>query len=83
MVWTNDTPFQALSLTGGGYRGLFTARALQVMEEHVGVPIGQRFDLTCGASIGSECSSGCGGEGNRRSSGTRHRRRGVPYTVRA
>lgn len=52
MVWTNDTPFQALSLTGGGYRGLFTARALQVIEEHVGVPIGQRFDLTCGTSIG-------------------------------
>ncbi|MBI3532002.1 MAG: patatin-like phospholipase family protein [Burkholderiales bacterium] len=52
MIWTNDTPFQALSLTGGGYRGLFTARALQVIEEHVGVPIGQRFDLTCGTSIG-------------------------------
>lgn len=52
MVWTNDNPFQALSLTGGGYRGLFTARALQVIEEHIGVPIGQRFDLTCGTSIG-------------------------------
>lgn len=52
MVWTNDTPFQALSLTGGGYRGLFTARALQVMEEHLGMPIGRRFDLTCGTSIG-------------------------------
>lgn len=52
MIWTKDTPFQALSLTGGGYRGLFTARALQVIEEHVGVPIGQRFDLTCGTSIG-------------------------------
>ena len=52
MTWTNDTPFQALSLTGGGYRGLFTARALQVIEEHVGVPIGRRFDLTCGTSIG-------------------------------
>ncbi len=46
MIWTNDTPFQALSLKGGGYRGLFTARALQVIEEHVGVPIGRRFDLT-------------------------------------
>lgn len=52
MAWTSDTPFQALSLTGGGYRGLFTARALQVIEEQVGVPIGQRFDLTCGTSIG-------------------------------
>ena len=52
MIWTNDTPFQALSLTGGGYRGLVTARALQVIEENIGVPIGQRFDLTCGTSIG-------------------------------
>lgn len=52
MTWTTVTPFQALSLTGGGYRGLFTARALQVIEEHIGTPIGQRFDLTCGTSIG-------------------------------
>jgi len=52
MTWTNEQPFQALSLTGGGYRGLFTARALQVIEEHICVPIGQRFDLTCGTSIG-------------------------------
>ncbi len=52
MTWSVQHPFQALSLTGGGYRGLFTARALQVIEEHIGVPIGQRFDLTCGTSIG-------------------------------
>ena len=52
MSWTAEQPFQALSLTGGGYRGLFTARALQVIEDHIGVPIGQRFDLTCGTSIG-------------------------------
>lgn len=52
MIWTPDNPFQALSLTGGGYRGLFTAKSLQVIEEHIGVPIGQRFDLTCGTSIG-------------------------------
>jgi patatin-like phospholipase/acyl hydrolase len=52
VTWTKEVPFQALSLTGGGYRGLFTARALQVMEEHIGVPVGQRFDLTCGTSIG-------------------------------
>lgn len=52
MTWTIEQPFQALSLTGGGYRGLFTARALQVIEDHLKVPIGQRFDLTCGTSIG-------------------------------
>lgn len=52
MLWTKDRPFQALALTGGGYRGLFTARALQEMESHVGEPIGRRFDLTYGTSIG-------------------------------
>lgn len=51
-AWTKDRPFQALALTGGGYRGLFTARALQAMEEHIGEPIGRRFDLTYGTSIG-------------------------------
>ena len=52
MTWTKEQPFQALSMTGGGYRGLFTARVLQNIEEHIGVPIGRRFDLTCGTSIG-------------------------------
>lgn len=52
MTWSAERPFQSLALTGGGFRGLFTARVLQVIEEHMGVPIGQRFDLTCGTSIG-------------------------------
>ena len=52
LAWTSETPFQALALTGGGYRGLFTARALQVMEEQFGAPIGRCFDLICGTSIG-------------------------------
>ena len=52
MTWSSSRPFQSLALTGGGYRGLFTARALQVMEEHAGKPIGRFFDLTCGTSIG-------------------------------
>jgi uncharacterized protein len=52
MNWSAERPFQSLALTGGGYRGLFTARALQVIEDHVGKPIGQIFDLTCGTSIG-------------------------------
>lgn len=52
MAWTANRPFQALALTGGGYRGLFTARALQEMEDHIGEPIGRRFDLCYGTSIG-------------------------------
>lgn len=52
MQWTRQRPFQALALTGGGYRGLFTARALQEIEDHLEMPIGRRFDLTYGTSIG-------------------------------
>lgn len=52
MTWSPEQPFQSLALTGGGFRGLFTARALQVIEEKLGTPIGRRFDLTCGTSIG-------------------------------
>jgi predicted acylesterase/phospholipase RssA len=52
MTWTQERPFQTLALTGGGYRGLFTARVLDVIEEAIGDPIGRRFDLICGTSIG-------------------------------
>lgn len=52
MNWTSERPFQALALTGGGYRGLYTAKALQVMEDSIGEPIGRHFDLLCGTSIG-------------------------------
>lgn len=51
MAWSVEVPFQALALTGGGYRGLFTARVLELMEEEAG-PIGRHFDLLCGTSIG-------------------------------
>jgi patatin-like phospholipase/acyl hydrolase len=49
---STENPFQSLALTGGGYRGLFTAKVLQVIEDSIGVPIGQKFDLICGTSIG-------------------------------
>lgn len=52
MYWTNEKPFQALALTGGGYRGLFTANALAIMEAEIKAPIASCFDLTCGTSIG-------------------------------
>lgn len=47
-----DANFHALALTGGGYRGLFTARVLQRLEDRIGEPIGRRFDLITGTSIG-------------------------------
>lgn len=52
MQWNKNQPFQALSLTGGGYRGLFTARALQAIEDSIDEPIGRHFDLIAGTSIG-------------------------------
>lgn len=47
-----DAPFQILSLSGGGYRGLFTARILADLEERIGTHIATRFDLIAGTSIG-------------------------------
>lgn len=45
-------PFQILSLSGGGYMGLYTARVLQRLEEHSGRPLRESFDLIAGTSIG-------------------------------
>lgn len=52
ITWSVERPFQALALTGGGFRGLFAAQALQCMEEHLGHPVGRHFDISCGTSIG-------------------------------
>ena len=49
---TEGKPFHVLSLTGGGFRGLYSARVLQELEQHAGRPIGQCFDLIAGTSIG-------------------------------
>lgn len=46
-------PFVILSLSGGGYCGLYTARILELIEEQRGgVPISQSVDLIAGTSIG-------------------------------
>lgn len=44
--------FQILALSGGGFRGLYTAKILADFEQELGGPIGQRFDLIAGTSIG-------------------------------
>ncbi len=41
-----------LSLSGGGFRGLFTARVLERLEAEADAPLRDRFDLTAGTSIG-------------------------------
>ncbi|MFT7433014.1 MAG: patatin-like phospholipase/acyl hydrolase [Alphaproteobacteria bacterium] len=43
---------QILALSGGGYKGLFTASIMHYFEEQTGKPIAQNFDLLAGTSIG-------------------------------
>lgn len=51
-----------LALTGGGYRGLFTAEVLAAFEEEGGAPLSTRFDMIAGTSIGGILAIGlaCG-----------------------
>ncbi len=48
-----EKELRILALSGGGFRGLFTASVLAGLEEHAQKPIGRCFDLICGTSIGS------------------------------
>jgi predicted acylesterase/phospholipase RssA len=47
-----QTRFQILALSGGGYRGLYTAKILADLEQDIGEHIARRFDLIAGTSIG-------------------------------
>lgn len=51
-----------LALSGGGYRGLFTAKVLAAAETAAGRPTAQRFDMMAGTSIGGILAIGlaCG-----------------------
>ncbi len=44
--------FQILSLSGGGFLGLYTIALLSSLEKHFGAPIAGKFDLLAGTSIG-------------------------------
>lgn len=44
--------FQILTLSGGGFRGLYTAKILADIERDIGEPIARRFDLIAGTSVG-------------------------------
>lgn len=44
--------FQVLALSGGGYRGLYTARILAELETHFRSPAATHFELLSGTSIG-------------------------------
>jgi uncharacterized protein len=47
-----DGRFQVLALDGGGVRGIFTAALLAGLEEDIGSPVIEHFDLVTGTSTG-------------------------------
>lgn len=49
---STSRPVHVLALSGGGFRGLFTATVLELLEERLGYPLARRFDLICGTSVG-------------------------------
>lgn len=49
----DQTKFHVLALSGGGFRGLYTATVLAALEDALGVPLAKRFDLICGTSVGA------------------------------
>ena len=52
MPVSTDKPFRILALAGGGYLGLYTATVLAELEARAGEPLGRRFDLIAGTSVG-------------------------------
>jgi uncharacterized protein len=60
--WPADRPFHILALSGGGFRGLYTATVLKHLEEQLGAPLASRFDLICGTSAGGLLALGLAAE---------------------
>ena len=54
--------FHILALSGGGYRGLYTATVLAELEKALGRPIASHFDLVCGTSAGGLLALGLAAE---------------------
>lgn len=54
--------YHVLALSGGGYRGLYTATVLAELEAVLGRPIAQHFDLICGTSAGGMLALGLASE---------------------
>ena len=53
-------PFQILSLSGGGYLGLYTITVLTKLERGLGRPLASCFDLLAGTSVGGIIALGLG-----------------------
>lgn len=59
---TNIPTYHVLALSGGGYRGLYTATVLAELEQVLGRPIASHFDLICGTSAGGMLALGLANE---------------------
>lgn len=55
---TSPPTYHVLALSGGGYRGLYTATVLAELEAVLGRPIASHFDLICGTSAGGMLALG-------------------------
>jgi len=54
--------FQILSLSGGGFLGLYTISVLAGLEDRIGGPIAAKFDLIAGTSVGGIIALGLANE---------------------
>lgn len=54
--------FHILALSGGGYRALYSATVLSVLEQTLGRPLAKHFDLICGTSAGGMLALGLANE---------------------
>lgn len=59
---TSIPTYHVLALSGGGYRGLYTATVLAELETVLGRPIASHFDLICGTSAGGMLALGLAAE---------------------
>ena len=59
---TGIPTYHVLALSGGCYRGLYTATVLAELETALGRPIASHFDLICGTSAGGMLALGLAAE---------------------
>lgn len=57
---SDGASFRILALDGGGIKGAFTASVLATLEDLLGEPVGQHFDLIAGTSTGGILAVGLG-----------------------
>ena len=55
---TPGTRYQILTLSGGGYRGLYSVAFLEACEEAFGTACSDKFDMMAGTSIGALLAAG-------------------------